>query len=65
MLDGLFEQPAGVKDQYGMPKDPELFDAERLFEWVLDSEPDDDRVIPFPRGPRVHIIGQAPRHQPP
>ena len=47
------------------PKDPELFDAERLFLWVLGSEPDDDRVIPLPHGPRVHIIGQAPGHQPP
>ena len=27
------------------------------------SEPDEERVIPLPRGPRVHIIGQAPAHQ--
>ena len=26
----------------------------------LGSEPDDNRVIPLPHGPRVHIIGQAP-----
>ena len=44
-------------------RDTEPFDAERLFMWVLGSEPDDDHVIPLPRGPRVHIIGQAPGHQ--
>jgi hypothetical protein len=32
LLDGLFEQPAGIKDQYRVPKDPELFVAERLIE---------------------------------
>ena len=46
-----------------MPKDPELSDAQRLFVWVLGSESDDDRVIPLPRDPRVHINGQAPGHQ--
>ena len=65
LLDSLFEQPADVKDQYGMPKDPELFDAERLFVWVLGNELDEERVIALPRGPKVHIIGQAPVHQPP
>ena len=48
------------KEQNGTPKEPELSDAQRLFVWVLGSESDDDRVIPLPRGPRVHIIGQAP-----
>jgi hypothetical protein len=52
------------KEQFGAPKDPELSDAKKLFEWVLGGEQDDDRVIPLPRGPRVHIIGQAPGHQP-
>jgi hypothetical protein len=61
---GLYDESM-QQEQYGVPKDPELFDAERLFVWVLGSEPDDDRVIPLPRGPRVHIIGQAPGHQPP
>ena len=56
----------GAKEQYGVPMEPELSDAKKkLFVWVLGSEPDDDRVIPLPRGPRVHIIGQAPGHQPP
>ena len=61
---GLYDESM-QKEQYGVPKDPELFDAERLFVWVLGSEPGDDRVIPLPHGPRVHIIGQAPGHQPP
>jgi hypothetical protein len=56
---GLYDEPM-QKEQYGVPKEPELSDAQRLFVWVLGSEPDDDRVIPLPRGPRVHIIGQAP-----
>jgi hypothetical protein len=59
---GLYDEPM-QKEQYGVPKDPELNDAKRLFVWVLDSEPDDDRVIPLPSGPRVHIIGQAPKSE--
>ena len=60
---GLYDESM-QKEQYGIPKEPEMSDAQRLFVWVLGSEPDDDRVIPLPRGPRVHIIGQAPGHQP-
>jgi hypothetical protein len=56
---GLYDESM-QKEQYGVPKEPELNDAKRLFEWVLGDEPDDDRVIPLPRSPRVHIIGQAP-----
>ena len=41
-------------------RDPELFDAERLFVWILGSEPGDERVIPLLYGSHVHIIGQAP-----
>jgi hypothetical protein len=48
------------KEQYGVPKDPELLDAQRLFKWVLGGEAGDNHVIPLPRGPRLHIIGQAP-----
>jgi hypothetical protein len=61
---GLYDESM-QEEQYGAPKEPELNDAQRLFVWALGSEPDDDRVIPLPRGPRVHIIGQAPGHQPP
>jgi hypothetical protein len=56
---GLYDESMR-KEQYGIPKEPELDDAKRLFEWVLGGEATDHRVIPLPRGPRVHIIGQAP-----
>jgi len=59
---GLYDESM-QKEQYGIPKEPELNDAQTLFEWVLGSEPDEERVIPLPRGPRVHIIGQAPADQ--
>jgi len=61
---GLYDESM-QREQFGAPKDPELSDAKKLFEWVLGGEPDDDRVIPLPRGPRVHIIGQAPGYQAP
>ena len=60
---GLYDEPM-QKEQYGVPKDPELSDAKRLFVWVLGGEPDDDHVIPLQDGPRVQIIGQAPSSQP-
>jgi hypothetical protein len=34
-----------------------------VFVWILGSEPEDDHVIPLPQGPRVHIIGQAPKSE--
>lgn len=58
---GLYDEPM-QKEEYGIPKEPELNDAKRLFEWVLGGEADDDRVIPL-HGPKVHIIGQAPRSE--
>jgi hypothetical protein len=60
---GLYDEPM-QKEQYGIPKDPQLNDAKRLFVWVLGGETEDDRMIPLSHGPRVHIIGQAPGHQP-
>jgi hypothetical protein len=59
---GLYDESM-QKEQYGVPKDPELFDAQKLYLWVLGDEPDGDDTIPLPRGPRVHIIGQAPRSE--
>ncbi len=59
---GLYDESM-QQEQYGLPKDPELNDAKRLFEWVLGGEIDDDRVIPLPHSLRVYIIGQAPSHQ--
>jgi len=60
---GLYDESM-QEEQYGVPKEPELNDARKLFVWVSGSEPDDEHVIPLPRGPKVHIIGQAPGHQP-
>jgi hypothetical protein len=59
---GLYDESM-QQEQYGAPKDPELNDAHRLFEWVLGGEVEDNRVIRLPYGPRVHIIGQAPRSE--
>ena len=56
---GLYDESM-QQEQYGVPKDPELNDARKLFVWVLGGETDEDHVIPLPHGPRVHIIGQAP-----
>ena len=59
---GLYDESM-QKEKYGLPKDPELNDAQRLFQWVLGGEVEDERVLPLLHGPRVHIIGQAPGHQ--
>jgi hypothetical protein len=59
---GLYDEPM-QKELYGVPKNPELNDAQRLFVWVLGSDPDDERVISLPHGPRLHIIGEAPRSE--
>jgi hypothetical protein len=60
---GLYDESM-QKEQFGVPKDPGLSDAQKLYLWVLGNESDSDGVIPLPSGPRVHIIGQAPGHQP-
>lgn len=56
---GLYDEVM-QKEQYGNPAYPELTDAKRLYFWVLGGETNDDRMIPLPQGPRVHIIGEAP-----
>ena len=56
---GLYDEPM-QQEEYGIPKNPELNDAKRLFEWVLGGEVSDDGMIPLPQGPVVHIIGEAP-----
>ena len=57
---GLYDESM-QKEQYGIPNEPELNDAKRLFEWVLGGEAEDDRMIQLPQGPRVYITGRAPR----
>lgn len=56
---GLYDEPM-QKEQYGIPKDPELHDAKRLFKWVLGGGMEDERLTPLSNGPRVHIVGQVP-----
>ena len=56
---GLYDE-AMQHEQYGNPKDPELNDAKRLFEWALGREVEDEKLIQLPQGPRVHIIGLVP-----
>lgn len=59
---GLYDE-AMQKEQYGIPRDPELNDAKRLFEWVLGDEGQDDRMIAMPNGLKIHIIGKAPNRR--
>lgn len=56
---GLYDEPM-QKEQYGFPRDPELNDAKRLFEWVLGGEVKDNRLIQLPQGPKIRIMGLAP-----
>lgn len=56
---GLYDESM-QKEEYGIPKDPELNDAKRLFGRVVGGAVEDARLILLPNGPRVHIIGQAP-----
>ena len=59
---GLYDEPM-QKEQYGIPKDPELDDAKRLFEWVLGGETDEEKVIQLSNGPRLQIMGEAPKSE--
>jgi hypothetical protein len=59
---GLYDE-AMQKQQYGIPKDPQLNDAKRLYFWVLATELENDDRIELLHHPRVVIIGQAPRLQ--
>lgn len=59
---GLYDE-AMQKEQYRVPKDPVLFDAQKLYLWVLGEKSEEEGVVSLPTGPRFHIIGQAPTHQ--
>lgn len=61
---GLYDETM-QKEQYGIPKEPELNDARRLYLWVLGLEPDGVRIVHVPNGPRLYIIGDAPSHRVP
>jgi nuclear transport factor 2 (NTF2) superfamily protein len=49
------------KEYYGVPQNPELDDAKRLYEWVLGDRPDDGKTLSLQDGPKVLIRGAAPR----
>jgi hypothetical protein len=52
------------KEPYGLPEDPALRDAKKLFEWVLlEGDAEDDQVIPLAPRPHVDIISQVPKSE--
>ncbi|MEW6246369.1 MAG: L,D-transpeptidase [Nitrospirota bacterium] len=57
---GLYDE-AMQKEYYGVPQDPELDDAKRLYEWVLGNRRDDGKVLLVEDGPKILIRGAAPR----
>jgi hypothetical protein len=59
---GLYDETM-QKEQYGVPKDPELFDAQKLYLWVVGEESEGEGVMTLPHGPRLHIIGQVPKSE--
>ena len=56
---GLYDEVMQQR-YYGTPKQPELRDAKRLYEWVVGSEEAVGTRLPLKDGPRVHILGTAP-----
>lgn len=61
---GLYDEEM-QKQYYGIPKEPELQDAKRLFEWVVGPRETDGKQIALEDGPKVHIIGAAPEPERP
>lgn len=45
---------------YGVPSEPRLADARRLFDWVAGSEAQTEGPVTLKTGPRVRLVGQAP-----
>lgn len=61
---GLYDEEM-QKKYYGFPKDPILEDARRLYEWVINPNPDNGRYRILKDGPKVLIISQTPGIQTP
>lgn len=57
---GLYDE-AMQKQYYGIPSQPELDDARKLYEWAITGHPDDGRMHVITDGPPVLITGRAPR----
>ncbi|MBI5827138.1 MAG: L,D-transpeptidase [Deltaproteobacteria bacterium] len=56
---GLYDEEM-QKKYYKYPKDPELEDAKRLYEWVVGPIPDDNGFHVLNDGPEVEIRGDIP-----
>jgi hypothetical protein len=56
---GLYDERMQAR-YYGVPREPVLDDARRLYEWVLGPRAPEERVAVL-AGPRVRIAGRAPR----
>jgi len=56
---GLYDE-AMQHEYYGVPADPQLADAKRLYLWALGPRADDGKVQFISDGPRVLIRGHAP-----
>ena len=59
---GLYDE-AMQKEFYGNPKEPRLLDAKMLYDWVIGSLPEEERIKqvldPFPGGPPLIVTGKA------
>lgn len=56
---GLYDERMQAR-YYGVPRDPVLDDARRLYEWTLGPRASEEHVAVL-AGPRVRIVGRAPR----
>lgn len=56
---GLYDE-AMQRQTYGSPKDPNLADAKRLFEWALGNASDSGKEVSITNGPKVLIVGKTP-----
>lgn len=56
---GLYDE-AMQREHYGLPAEPILDDARRLYDWVTGDRPDDGTLLRITDGPRVLIRGRAP-----
>jgi len=50
---------------YGVPAQPELADAKKLYEWVLGDLTDSGEVLTLASGPAVLIEGITPKSKVP
>lgn len=56
---GLYDE-AMQKHYYGVPQNPILEDAKKLYEWVIAPLPDEGKFLVLQDGPKVLIVGKAP-----